>query len=312
MKVLHVDENHPVLVEGLKNLGFQNDLAYKDSLTSILAKIDQYEGLIIRSRFPVNEAFLLNAKKLKFIGRIGAGLENIDIDALKKHNIHLVNSPEGNRNAVGEHTLGMLLNLFNKLLPAHQSVQSGKWEREQHRGVELSGKTIGIIGYGNMGKSFSKKLSGFEVNVLCYDLLPNVGDENAQQLALEDIQEKCQVISLHTPETPLTQNIIDAAFVDKMKKPFWLLNTARGSAVASEALVEGLKTGKILGAGLDVLAYESKSFSTVFKNGELPDALAYLIAAKNVILSPHVAGWTVESHLLLATTILEKIKKIYF
>ena len=312
MKVLHVDENHPVLVEGLKNLGFQNDLAYKDSLTSILAKIDQYEGLIIRSRFPVNEAFLLNAKKLKFIGRIGAGLENIDIDALKKHNIHLVNSPEANRNAVGEHTLGMLLNLFNKLLPAHQSVQSGKWEREQHRGVELSGKTIGIIGYGNMGKSFSKKLSGFEVNVLCHDLLPNVGDENAQQLALEDLQEKCQVISLHTPETPLTQNIIDAAFIDKMKNPFWLLNTARGSAIASEALVEGLKTGKILGAGLDVLAYESKSFSTVFKNGELPDALAYLIAAKNVILSPHVAGWTVESHLLLATTIVEKIKKIYF
>jgi D-3-phosphoglycerate dehydrogenase len=312
MKVLHVDENHPVLVEGLKNLGFQNDLAYKDNLTSILAKIDQYEGLIIRSRFPVNEAFLLNAKKLKFIGRIGAGLENIDIDALKKHNIHLVNSPEGNRNAVGEHTLGMLLNLFNKLLPAHQSVQSGKWEREQHRGVELSGKTIGIIGYGNMGKSFSKKLSGFEVNVLCHDLLPNVGDENAQQLALEDLQEKCQVISLHTPETPLTQNIIDAAFIDKMKNPFWLLNTARGSAVASEALVEGLKTGKILGAGLDVLAYESKSFSTVFKNDQLPDALAYLIAAKNVILSPHVAGWTVESHLLLATTIVEKIKKIYF
>ena len=312
MKVLHVDENHPALVEGLKNLGFQNDLAYKDSLTSILAKIDQYEGLIIRSRFPVDEAFLLNAKKLKFIGRVGAGLENIDIDAVKKHNIHLVNSPEGNRNAVGEHTLGMLLNLFNKLLPAHQSVQSGKWEREQHRGEELSGKTIGIIGYGNMGKSFSKKLLGFEVNVLCHDLLPNVGDENAQQLALEDLQEKCQVISLHTPETPLTQNIINAAFIDKMKNPFWLLNTARGSAVASEALVDGLKTGKILGAGLDVLAYESKSFSTVFKNDQLPDALAYLIAAKNIILSPHVAGWTVESHLLLATTIVEKIKKINF
>ena len=312
MKVLHVDENHPALVEGLKNLGFQNDLAYKDSLTSILAKIDQYEGLIIRSRFPVDEAFLLNAKKLKFIGRVGAGMENIDLAAVKKHNIQLVNSPEGNRNAVGEHTLGMLLNLFNKLLPAHQSVQNGKWEREQHRGEELSGKTIGIIGYGNMGKSFSKKLSGFEVNVLCHDLLPNVGDENAQQLALEDLQEKCQVISLHTPETPLTQNIIDAAFIDKMKNPFWLLNTARGSAVASEELVKGLKTGKILGAGLDVLAYESKSFSTVFKNDQLPDALAYLIAAKNVILSPHVAGWTVESHLLLATTIVEKIKKIYF
>ena len=312
MKVLHVDENHPALVEGLKKLGFQNDMAYKDNLTSILTKIDQYEGLIIRSRFPVDEAFLLNAKKLKFIGRVGAGMENIDLAAVKKHNIQLVNSPEGNRNAVGEHTLGMLLNLFNKLLPAHQSVQSGKWEREQHRGEELSGKTIGIIGYGNMGKSFSKKLLGFEVNVLCHDLLPNVGDENAQQLALEDLQEKCQVISLHTPETLLTQNIIDAAFIDKMKNPFWLLNTARGSAVASEALVEGLKTGKILGAGLDVLAYESKSFSTVFKNDQLPDALAYLIAAKNVILSPHVAGWTVESHLLLATTIIEKIKKIYF
>ena len=312
MKVLHVDENHPALIEGLKNLGFQNDLAYKDPLESILARIDQYDGLIIRSRFPVNEAFLLNAKKLKFIGRVGAGLENIDIDAVKKHNIHLVNSPEGNRNAVGEHALGMLLNLFNKLLPAHQSVQRGKWEREQHRGEELSGKTVGIIGYGNMGKSFSKKLLGFDVSVLCYDILANVGDENARQIALEDIQEKCQIISLHTPETPLTQNIIDAAFIDKMKNPFWLLNTARGSAVASEALVDGLKTGKILGAGLDVLAYESKSFSTVFKNDQLPDALAYLIAAKNIILSPHVAGWTVESHLLLATTIVEKIKKIYF
>ena len=312
MKVLHVDENHPALIEGLKNLGFQNDLAYKDPLESILARIDQYDGLIIRSRFPVNEAFLLNAKKLKFIGRVGAGLENIDIDAVEKHNIHLVNSPEGNRNAVGEHALGMLLNLFNKLLPAHQSVQRGKWEREQHRGEELSGKTVGIIGYGNMGKSFSKKLLGFDVSVLCYDILANVGDENARQIALEDIQEKCQIISLHTPETPLTQNIIDAAFIDKMKNPFWLLNTARGSAVASEALVDGLKTGKILGAGLDVLAYESKSFSTVFKNDQLPDALAYLIAAKNIILSPHVAGWTVESHLLLATTIVEKIKKIYF
>ena len=312
MKVLHVDENHPALIEGLKNLGFQNDLAYKDPLESILARIDQYDGLIIRSRFPINEAFLLNAKKLKFIGRVGAGLENIDIDAAKKYNIHLVNSPEGNRNAVGEHTLGMLLNLFNKLLPAHQSVQSGKWEREQHRGEELSGKTIGIIGYGNMGKSFSKKLLGFDVSVLCYDILTNVGDENARQIALEDIHEKCQIISLHTPETPLTQNIIDVAFIDKMKNPFWLLNTARGSAVASEALVYGLKTGKILGAGLDVLAYESKSFSTVFKNDKLPDALAYLIAAKNIILSPHVAGWTVESHLLLATTIVEKIKKINF
>ena len=312
MKVLHVDENHPALIEGLKNLGFQNDLAYKDPLESILARIDQYDGLIIRSRFPINEAFLLNAKKLKFIGRVGAGLENIDIDTAKKYNIHLVNSPEGNRNAVGEHTLGMLLNLFNKLLPAHQSVQSGKWEREQHRGEELSGKTIGIIGYGNMGKSFSKKLLGFDVSVLCYDILANVGDENARQIALEDIQEKCQIISLHTPETPLTQNIIDVAFIDKMKNPFWLLNTARGSAVASEALVYGLKTGKILGAGLDVLAYESKSFSTVFKNDKLPDALAYLIAAKNIILSPHVAGWTVESHLLLATTIVEKIKKINF
>lgn len=311
MKVLHVDENHPALIEGLKNLGFQNDLAYKDTIESILARIDQYDGLIIRSRFPLDEAFFLNAKKLKFIGRVGAGLENIDVDAVKKHNIHLVNSPEGNRNAVGEHTLGMLLNLFNKLLPAHQSVQSGKWEREQHRGEELSGKTIGIIGYGNMGKSFSKKLSGFDVNVLCYDILADVGDENAQQLTLEEIQEKCHVISLHTPETRLTQYMIDAFFIDKMKNPFWLLNTARGSAVVSEALVDGLKTGKILGAGLDVLDYESKSFSTVFKSVQLPDTLAYLIAAKNVVLSPHIAGWTVESHILLATTIVKKIKKIY-
>ncbi|MDB2521350.1 hypothetical protein N9X09_03910, partial [Flavobacteriaceae bacterium] len=175
MKVLHLEENHPALIEGLQALGFQNDLAYTDSLDEIMAKLDQYDGLIIRSKYPIDKTFLTQAKKLKFIGRVGAGLENIDVKAVESHNIHLINAPEGNRNAVGEHTLGMLLSLMNRLNAGHASIQSGQWDREGHRGWEVSGRTLGIIGYGNTGKSFAKKISGFDVNTLCYDIL-GMGD----------------------------------------------------------------------------------------------------------------------------------------
>ncbi|MDG1291663.1 MAG: 2-hydroxyacid dehydrogenase [Flavobacteriaceae bacterium] len=312
MKVLHLEENHPALIEGLRVLGIQNDLAYDDSLDEVLAKLDQYDGLIIRSKYPIDETFLTCAKKLKFIGRVGAGLENIDVPAVESRNIHLLNAPEGNRNAVGEHALAMLLALMNKLRVGHTSIQSGQWDREGHRGWELSGRTVGIIGYGNTGKSFAKRISGFNVRTLCYDILENVGDEYAQQVNWETLISQSEVISLHIPKTDLTRGLIDKKFIDSMDHAFWLLNTGRGSAVVTKDLVKGLKSKKIIGAGLDVLEYETRSFSSIFNQENLPPALQYLMEAKNVLLSPHVAGWTQESHVKLATTVVDKIKELFF
>lgn len=312
MKVLHLEENHPALIEGLQALGFENDAAYTDSLHEILAKIDQYDGLIIRSKYPIDEDFLSRAKKLKFIGRVGAGLENIDLKAVELRNIHLLNAPEGNRNAVGEHTLGMLLSLMNRLKAGDAAIRSGRWDREGHRGWELSGRTVGIIGYGNTGKSFAQRISGFEVKTLCYDILDNVGDQFALQVSWEMLQSQCEVISLHIPQTQQTRGIIDKKFIAGMAHPFWLLNTARGSAVVTDDLVTGLKSKKVIGAGLDVLEYETQSFSSIFDEKELPSALLYLIEAENVLLSPHVAGWTQESHFKMASTIVEKVKKLFF
>jgi D-3-phosphoglycerate dehydrogenase len=312
MKVLHLEENHPTLIKGLQALGFKNDAAYTDSLAEILAKIDQYEGLIIRSKYPIDEDFLARAKKLKFIGRVGAGLENIDVKAVESRNIHLLNAPEGNRNAVGEHALGMLLSLMNRLKAGDAAIRSGRWDREGHRGWELSERTVGIIGYGNTGKSFAQRISGFEVETLCYDILDNVGDQFARQVSWKKLQSQCEVISLHIPQTPQTRRMIEKKFIADMTHPFWLLNTARGSAVVADDLVAGLKSKKVLGAGLDVLEYETRSFSSIFNEEELPPALQYLIEAENVLLSPHVAGWTRESHIKLATTIVEKVKKLFF
>jgi len=312
MKVLHLEENHPALLEGLQALGFENDAAYTDSLHEILAKIDQYDGLIIRSKYPIDEDFLSRAKKLKFIGRVGAGLENIDLKAVELRNIHLLNAPEGNRNAVGEHTLGMLLSLMNRLKAGDAAIRSGQWDRESHRGWELSGRTVGIIGYGNTGKSFAQRISGFEVKTLCYDILDNVGDQFALQVSWEMLQSQCEVISLHIPQTQQTRGMIDKKFIAGMAHPFWLLNTARGSAVVTDDLVTGLKSKKVIGAGLDVLEYETQSFSSIFDEKELPSALLYLIEAENVLLSPHVAGWTQESHFKMASTIVEKVKKLFF
>lgn len=309
MKILHLDENHPVLIQELEQYGFTNHTDYHSSKKHIASIIHLYDGIIIRSRFPIDASFLQKATKLKFIGRVGAGLENIDIEYAKHHNIHLFAAPEGNRNAVGEHTLGMLLSLFNKLNKADREVKQGIWLREENRGIELDGHTIGIIGYGNMGKSFAKKLRGFEVEVICYDINPTVGDQQCRQVSLEELQEKSTVVSLHTPQTETTINMINQDFINKFKNPFWLLNTARGSAVVIEDLVNSLQKGLVLGAGLDVLSYEKSSFEGLFSDKQLPDEFAYLVKADNVILSPHVAGWTLESKKRLATTIVQKIKE---
>ncbi|GGE08611.1 2-hydroxyacid dehydrogenase [Psychroflexus salis] len=310
-KILHIDENHPLLVNQLHELGFENVEAYQTPKEELEQQIDQYEGIIIRSRFKLDKEFLQKAKKLKFIGRVGAGLENIDTDFAAKKNIQLFNAPEGNRNAVGEHALGMLLSLLNKLHTAHQEVCAGVWKREENRGFELDGKTIGIIGYGNMGKAFAKKLRGFDVKVLCYDTKPDVSDENAKQVSLAELQKHTDVLSLHTPITPETKNMLNAEFFEAFKKPFWFINTARGNSVVTEDLVVALKEEKILGAALDVLEYEKSSFENLFEGGNLPEAFAYLTNAKNVILSPHIAGWTQESKIKLAQTIVDKVKAFY-
>jgi len=314
MKILHLDSNHSLLINQLNDLGYQNDEDYISSKEEIIAKIHNYDGFIIRSRFSIDKAFLDKATNLKFIGRVGAGLENIDCAYAESKGISLIAAPEGNRNAVGEHTLGMLLSLFNKLNKADKEVRNGKWLREENRGIELNGRTVGLIGYGNMGKSFAKKLRGFDVEVLCYDIKPNVGDVNCKQVSLTELQEKADVLSLHTPQTPLTENMINSDIINGFKKNFWLINTARGKSVVTKDLVSALKNGKILGAGLDVLEYEKASFENLFKKDvtsstvEMPEAFQYLINSENVLLSPHVAGWTVESKERLAQTIVDKIK----
>tara|TARA_B110000046_G_scaffold165254_1_gene181395 strand:- start:35127 stop:36065 length:939 start_codon:yes stop_codon:yes gene_type:complete len=312
MKILHLDTNHPLLLKQLCELGFINDEDYTSSKKEIEAKIHLYDGFIIRSRFSIDKAFLDKATNLKFIGRVGAGLENIDCDIAISRNIALIAAPEGNRNAVGEHSLAMLLSLFNKLNKADKEVRNGAWLREENRGIELDGKTIGIIGYGNMGKSFAKKLSGFDVNVLCYDIKPGVSDENCKQVSISELQERVDILSLHTPQTELTKNMVNTDFINGFKKNFWLINTARGTSVVTKDLVESLKAGKILGAGLDVLEYEKISFENLFSDDKMPEDFKYLISSENIILSPHVAGWTIESNEKLAQTIVNKIKIKFF
>lgn len=307
MKILHLDSNHPLLIEQLTDLGHSNHEDYTSSKETIEAEIHLYDGLIVRSRFRIDAAFLDKATNLKFIGRVGAGLENIDTNHAQANGLHLIAAPEGNRNAVGEHALGMLLSLLNKLSISDRDVKDGKWQREANRGNELDGKTIGIIGYGHMGKALSKKLRGFDVEVLCYDIKPNVGDENARQVTLNELQEKAQVLSLHVPQTAATNSMVNTDFITSFKHPFWLLNTARGSCVVTSDLVKALDSKKIRGAGLDVLEYEKSSFETIFSK-ETPPALSRLLKADNVIFSPHVAGWTVESHRKLAQTIVDKFK----
>lgn len=307
MKVLHLDENHPLLLEEFERLGFENHLDYTGSREAILEKIGGYQGLILRSRLRIDRELLQRASSLAFIGRLGAGLENIDVEYARQKGIFLAAAPEGNRNAVGEHTLGMLLALFNKLHTADAEVRRGLWRREANRGLEVAGKTIGIIGYGNTGKAFARKLRGFDAEVICYDIVGGVGNEDARQVGILEFRKNADVVSLHVPETPQTTGMVDREFIEGFHKPFWLLNTARGKCVKTADLADALKGGKVLGAGLDVLEYEKASFEALFQEDAMPAAFEYLIQAPNVILSPHVAGWTVESKEKLARTIVEKI-----
>jgi D-3-phosphoglycerate dehydrogenase len=298
---------HEILANRLTEAGHTCIHAEEKSLDECLELVKKVEGIVIRSRFPMNESFLKHAFALKFIARSGAGMENIDVPYCTERGITLYNSPEGNRNAVAEHALGMLLSLMNKLNSADLEVRNGKWDREGNRGIELDGKTVGIIGYGNNGKAFAKKLRGFDVNVLAYDKYKqSYGSDFVKECTLDAILDQADVISFHIPQNKETLFFANEAFFSKIEKPIFLLNLSRGKIVETAALVKAIENGKVLGAGLDVLEYEKSSFESFFEQ-ELPLPFQYLLTSPKVILTPHVGGWTNESYFKLSNVLADKI-----
>ncbi len=306
-KILHLDENHELLKNELEKLGFKNYFDLISTKKEIENKIWKYQGIILRSRIEIDKIFIDSCKNLKFIARVGSGLENIDTDYAKKKNIEIISAAEGNANAVGEHALGMLLSLLNKIIKSNNEINQNIWEREQNRGIELDGKTIGIIGYGNTGKSLAKKLSGFNVRVLCNDIIEDVSDKYATQVSISEIMKSCDIVSLHTNLNDSSFHLINKHFINNCKKSFFLINTSRGECLKTSDIVDGIKTGKILGACLDVIENESKSFEFLNINSDFE----YLKKSEKVVLSPHIAGWSIESKLKLAQVVLEKIKNLY-
>jgi len=311
MKILQLDKNHPLISEQLTAKGFVVEEDHSSPYDEVLEKIKDYQGIIIRSRIPLDKNFLTRASHLKFIARVGAGMENIDIETAENLGIKLINSPEGNRDSVAEHVVGMLLILMNRLFIASNEVKNGIWKREENRGDELLGKTFGIIGYGNMGKATAKRLSGFGVKVIFHDILPDLSDEFATQVSLEELQKRADILSLHIPLTDETHYLIDEEFISKMENNFYFVNTARGKNLKTKALVQAIESGKVLGACLDVLEYEKSSFenldtSTSLSTKENQD-LKYLLDSEKVIITPHIGGWTHQSKEKLAQVIVDKI-----
>ena len=305
-KILFIDSVHPILEERLTQMEFACEHDYSSSKEMIETKIANYIGIVIRSRFTIDKSFLDKASKLKFIARSGAGLENIDIAYAAQKNIKVFNSPEGNKDAVGEHAIGMLLMLFNKLKQGDAQVRQGIWDREGNRGIELSGKTVGILGYGNMGEALAKKLIGFDCKVIAYDKYKkDYSDDYTTEVSLEELFEQTDVLSIHLPLSHETKHYVNANFLNNFKKKIYLINTARGNNINTNDLVKTLQSGKVLGACLDVLEFESKSFD--LENTHHKD-FEYLKNAENVILSPHVAGWTAESYQKLSEYIANKIE----
>jgi len=308
MKILHLDTTHPFLGKELEKIGFTNYYDFKTIKSEL--KISDFFGIIIRSRISIDKDFIDKCKNLKFIARIGSGIENIDVDYAKQKGIQIISTPEGNSNAVGEHALGMLLSILNNINSSNSEVKKGIWNRESNRGIELKNKTVGLIGYGNTGKSFAKKLNGFDVNTIFYDIKKIKKDNYANPVSLNYLKDNSDIISLHVSMTEESIGLINKNFIESCAKPFWLINTSRGSCIIINDLVKGLKDGKVLGAGLDVIAFEKKSFEKLTVNENDQSNLNYLNSSNNVILTPHIAGWTQESKIRLVKIALEKIKKL--
>ena len=303
MYLLHLDKNHEYLISKLDEIGFKNDIDLISSKTEIEKKIHKYSGLILRSRIPIDDTFIKKAANLKFIARVGSGLENIDVQSAKNNNIEVISAGEANANAVGEHIFGLLFSLINKINISSIQVKKGIWEREQNRGFEIEGKTIGIIGFGKTGKSFAKKLTGFDCTVLYHDIQSIPSEFNATPVDIKTLKEKSDIISIHTDYNKSSHNIINTEFINSCSKNFILINTARGLCVNSKDLVSGIKSGKVIGACLDVLDFEESSFENVSSD----ESFEFLKNSDSVILTPHVAGWTLESKLKLSSVIVEKI-----
>lgn len=327
MKILFVDIVHSILQEMLEK---ENHICVDGSQLSreeILKCVHEYDGIVIRSRIAIDKIVVEAALKLKFIARAGAGMESIDVDSAKLKGIVCLNSPEGSKDAVGEFALGMLLSLFRYINKADREVREGKWIREENRGIEIQGKTVGVIGYGNMGKSFAKKLSGFDCRVIAYDkYLKNFSNQYAAEVSLEKFFEDTDVLSLHVPLTQETTWMVNDEFIQRFKKNIYVINTARGKCLCTDDLVLNMKSGKVMGACLDVNEYEESSFEKIerqdtkhktqdtrIRNQESEirnqESWEYLLQSDRVILSPHIGGWTVESHEKISRVLFEKIRK---
>lgn len=315
MKILFIDSVHPILQKLLEEDKHICVDGSKFSREYILKCIHEYDGIVIRSRITIDKEIIDAAVKLKFIARAGAGMESIDEVYAKTKSIVCINSPEGNRDAVGEHAIGMLLSLMNKLNKADREVRAGIWNREANRGIELQGKTIGIIGYGNTGSAFAKKLPGFGCNVIAFDkYLKNFSDQFVHEVSLEKIFKKTDILSLHVPLATETEFMVDDAFINRFRKNIFIINTARGKCLKTDDLVKNMKSGKVSGACLDVNEYEDSSFekSAIHSQQSAVEvSWNYLIHSDKVILSPHIAGWTFESHEKISRVLYEKIKRLF-
>lgn len=308
--ILFADSSHPLLPKLLSDAGHRCDLKYPADKTEAIEKISNYDGIVIRSKFIIDKEFIDQAPKLKFIARIGAGMENIDTEYANKMGIKCLHAPEGNKDAVAEHTIGMILCLLNNICKANNQVKKGIWNREMNRGTELMGKTVGVIGYGNMGKAFAERLKGFSVKILVYDkYLSGFGNNEIKEATLSDLFEETDILSLHVPLTHETEFMINKNFIDNFKKAFYLINTARGKIIKTDDIVHGLRSGKVNGACLDVLEYESTSFENI-SNISLPPSYQYFIDSPNVILTPHIAGWSHESNIKLSQILFDKINSL--
>ena len=306
-KVLFIESVHDILHKRLEDAGYACDFRYEMSRVQLLEIASSYEGVVVRSRIKLDREFIDAAPNLRFIARSGSGLENIDLDYAESKGISVYNSPEGNRDAVGEHAVGMLLMLLNNLRQADADVRAGRWPREENRGSEIAGKTVGIIGYGVMGSALAQKLSGFGARVIAYDKYKSrYGDAAAREVSLEVLKAEADIVSLHLPLNDETHYYADASFFNSFAKPIYFINTARGKNTDTQALVDALKSGKVRGACLDVIEYEKASLEGLEKDPSLT-AMRELICMSNVVLSPHIAGWTHESYEKLSSVLADKI-----
>ncbi len=308
-RVLIIDNTHPILQEKLHVAGIECTVA-DYSYDEVLSIIHNYNALVVRSKITIDNHFIENASHLECIGRVGAGMETIDVAYAQKKGIACLNSPEGNRDAVGEHTVGLLLSLFNHIAIANTEIREGLWQRENNRGLEVQGKTVGIVGFGNMGSAFAKRLQGFECEIISYDKYRTRYAPNyVEEVSLQELYRRTDILSFHVPLTKETHYMGNKVFFEAFEKSLYVLNTARGAVIKTEDLVAGLQSGKILGAALDVLEYENMS-----KDGldlaALPPDFLYLLHAPNTVLTPHIAGWTVESKYKLASVLADKIIEI--